>query len=53
MSDPVGQHGFTPEDLRRRRSRSVALALLLAGLVLLFYAVTIAKLGTGVLKRAL
>jgi hypothetical protein len=53
MSDPGNQRNFTPEELRRRRSRSVALALVLAGLVVLFYAVTIAKLGPGVLKRAM
>ena len=38
---------------RRRRSRSVALALVLGGLVALFYLVTVAKLGTNVLDRSL
>ena len=33
------------EQRRRRRSRSIALALVLAGFALLFYAVTIVKLG--------
>ncbi|HEV2603600.1 MAG TPA: hypothetical protein VGU24_08075 [Microvirga sp.] len=42
-----------PEDQRRRRQRSLALALVLGGLVVLFYAVTIAKLGPGVLQRPL
>ncbi len=42
------------EDMRRRvRSRSTALGLVLAGLVLLFYIVTLAKLGTSVLIRPL
>ena len=41
------------EQQRRRRSRSVALALILGGLVALFYLVTVAKLGTNVLDRAL
>ena len=37
--------------LKRRRARSVAIALALGFLVLLFYAVTIAKLGPQVLNR--
>jgi hypothetical protein len=39
----------TPE--QRRRQRSLAIALALGALVLLFYAITIAKLGPGVLRR--
>lgn len=42
---------LTPEQKRRRRARSLAIAAVLAGLVLLFYAVTIVKLGPGVLNR--
>ncbi|WP_194164633.1 hypothetical protein [Microvirga thermotolerans] len=44
---------LTPEEQKRRRKRSVAIGLALAALVLLFYAVTIAKLGVGVLRRPL
>lgn len=40
---------LSPEERRRRRARSVAIALALAGLVVLFYVVTLAKLGGGVL----
>jgi hypothetical protein len=40
-------------DAKRRRARSIAIALALGFLVLLFYAVTIAKLGPQVLNRAL
>ncbi len=43
--------GLTQEDRRRRRSRSIALAVTLGLLVALFYVVTIAKLGPGVLDR--
>ena len=43
---------LTPEQLRRRRARSIAIALALGALVLLFYAVTIVK-GPGVLNRPL
>lgn len=38
---------------RRRRSRSIAIALALAALVVLFYLVTIVKLGPGVMERPL
>jgi hypothetical protein len=42
---------LTPEQIRRRRNRSIALALVLGSLVLLFYVVTIVKLGPGVMRR--
>jgi hypothetical protein len=42
---------LSAEQRRRRRVRSIALALVLAGFVLLFYAVTIVKLGPQVLNR--
>ena len=44
---------LTPEDARRRRMRSIAIACALGFMVLLFYAVTIAKLGPQVLNRPL
>lgn len=44
---------LTPEQKKRRRTRSIAIALFLAGLVLLFYLVTIVKLGGNVANRAL
>ncbi|WP_187371440.1 hypothetical protein [Methylobacterium oryzihabitans] len=44
---------LTPEEARRRRKRSVAIALVLAALVLIFYVLTIAKLGPQVLNRPL
>jgi hypothetical protein len=44
---------LTEEQKRRRRARSIAIALVLGALVLLFYAVTIVKLGPGVLQRPL
>ena len=40
-----------PEELKRRRSRSIAIALALGALVVLFYVVTMAKLGPQVLNR--
>ncbi len=43
---------LTPEQQRARRSRSIALALALVALVVLFYIVTLVK-GPGVLVRPL
>jgi hypothetical protein len=43
----------TPEEQKRRRQRSLAIALTLGVLVALFYAVTIAKLGPQIMQRPL
>ncbi len=42
---------LTAEEVKRRRTRSIAIAVALGALAILFYAVTIAKLGPGVLNR--
>ena len=44
---------LTPEEQKRRRSRSLAIALTLGALVLLFYVVTIFKMGPQILNRPL
>ena len=44
---------LTEEQKRRRRARSIAIALVLGGLVLLFYIITIVRLGPNVLTRPL
>ncbi|MCG8444570.1 MAG: hypothetical protein MI753_02510 [Hyphomicrobiales bacterium] len=44
---------LTEEERKRRRIRSIALALTLGALVLLFYAVTVVRLGPAVLDRPL
>jgi len=44
---------LTEEQKRRRRARSLAIGLALGALALLFYVVTIVKLGPGVLVRPL
>ena len=53
--DTPDQNGvqLTPEELRRRRSRNIAIALTLGALIILFYVVTIARLGMNVLNRPL
>jgi hypothetical protein len=54
MSDPQEQKGIvlTEEQKRRRRARSVAIAVTLGVLAVLFYLVTLVK-GPGVLQRPL
>jgi hypothetical protein len=51
MTNPAPGSSLSPEEQKRRRKRSLALALTLGALVLLFFVVTIAKLGPGVLQR--
>ena len=49
MADPVR----TPDEelARRRRRNSIALGLVLAALVVIFYALTIVKIGPGVITQ--
>lgn len=44
---------LTPQQAKSRRQRNVAIGLAVGFLVLLFYAVTIVKLGPGILDRPL
>jgi cell division septal protein FtsQ len=44
---------FSPEDMARRKRRSVALALVLFGLVVFFFVVTLVKTGPAILNRPL
>jgi len=44
---------LTDEQKRRRRARSIAIGLALGALAILFYVVTLVKLGPGVLNRPL
>lgn len=41
---------LTPEQLRKRRARNVALGVAIGLVVVLFYMITVVKLGPGVLK---
>lgn len=42
---------LTPEEAKSRRSRNIAIALGIVFLIVLFYVVTITKLGIGVVIR--
>lgn len=44
---------LSEEAQKRRRMRSIAIGLTCAGLVLIFYAVTIVRLGPEILNRPL
>ena len=48
MIEPPPILVLTPEQARSRRARNVAIALLVGALVVLFYVITIAKLGSRV-----
>ena len=50
--EPAGEGDGLPQQQRRRR-RSIAIAIALGALVVLFYVVTIAKLGPQILQRPL
>jgi len=43
---------FSPGDMARRRKRAIALALILAGLAVLFFVTTIVRLGGSVGMRS-
>ncbi|GEP08175.1 hypothetical protein [Methylobacterium gnaphalii] len=54
MIDPNIQiRPLTPDEERARRKRSIAIALTLGALVILFFVLTIAKLGPQILERPL
>ncbi|MDA7947306.1 MAG: hypothetical protein MPJ78_07495 [Hyphomicrobiaceae bacterium] len=42
---------LSDEEKKRRRTRSIAIGLALAGVVVLFYLVTIVRLGSNVVNR--
>jgi|RhiMetdeSRZDD1v2_1073273.scaffolds.fasta_scaffold3414828_2 hypothetical protein len=52
---PMSEDGvrLTDKQVRRRRARSIAIAVTLAVLVLLFYLVTIVRIGGNIAARGL
>ena len=44
---------LTPEQAKTRRARNIALGLCIAGLCVLFFTVTVVRLGGAVLQRAM
>ena len=53
MNDKPDGIVLTDEQRRRRRNRSIALGVVLAALAILFYVVTIVKLGPAIMNRPL
>jgi high-affinity K+ transport system ATPase subunit B len=53
MNDKPDGIVLTEEQRRRRRNRSIALGVVLAALAILFYVVTIVKLGPAIMSRPL
>jgi hypothetical protein len=54
MADPdntSAPRALTARELRSRRARNIAVGLAIAALAALFYAVTIVKLGPGILRE--
>lgn len=49
----IAYRALTPEEDARRRKRSLAIALALGAMVVLFFVLTIAKLGPQILNRPL
>ena len=44
---------FGPEDMARRRKRSIAIALILGAMVVLFFVTTLVRLGGSVAERSM
>jgi hypothetical protein len=53
MNEAMTQSPFGPEDMARRRKRALAMALVLAALVALFFITTIVRLGGAIAERTL
>ena len=44
---------FSPEDLARRKRRSIAMGLILAAVAILFFVSTLVRLGGNIVERAM
>ncbi|WP_298427722.1 hypothetical protein [Rhodoblastus sp.] len=51
MPTQILYKSLTPEQEKRRRQRNIAVALAVAALVAIFYAITIVRLGPNVFLR--
>jgi hypothetical protein len=51
MPTKIIYKALTPEQEKRRRQRNVAIALAVAALVAIFYAITLVRLGPNVFLR--
>lgn len=53
MSGAMANPPFSPEDMARRKKRALVMALVLGGMVLLFFVTTIVRLGGAVFERTM
>jgi hypothetical protein len=53
MEKPAAPVPFSPEDLARRRRRSIVMALCLVGMIILFFVSTLVRLGANILDRSM
>lgn len=52
MTEIMVNQPFGPKDMARRRKRAIVMALVLAGLVGLFFVTTLVRLGGSVAERS-
>lgn len=48
---PMTKTPFGPEDMARRKKRALVLALILAGMAVIFFVTTIVRLGGAIAER--
>jgi hypothetical protein len=53
MEKPVAPVAFSPEDLARRKRRSIALGLILAAVAVMFFVSTLVRLGGTIAERSM
>ena len=53
MNEIMTNTPFGPEDMARRRKRAIAVALILAAMVVLFFVTTLVRLGSAVAERSM
>ncbi len=53
MTEKTPVVAFSPEDMARRRKRSIVLAIILVGLMAIFFVSTLVRLGANITGRTL
>jgi hypothetical protein len=53
MDKPVPPAAFSPEDLARRKRRSITMGLILAVVAILFFVSTLVRLGGNIAERSM
>jgi hypothetical protein len=53
MEKPLVPEPFSPDDMARRRKRSIAIALILLAMAVLFFITTLVRLGSSIADRTI